>query len=201
MLAVSGMASAMVSQTEPSEMVQALSEELIDALNKDRAELESNPASVKVFANRYVLPYIDTAKMARYVMGRYWRTATDEQKSAFSQAFSDTLIRSYSKSLLKLNIESVNTKPAKPGKPGRVTIASVVVQADGNKTDVVYRAYFNKKTEKWMLYDVAIEGISMLLNYRKAYGSDFAKKGLDKVIEEMNAKNRIFNERSTSVEA
>lgn len=89
-------------------------------------------------------------------------------------------------------------KPALPDQPGRVTIASVVVQADGNKTDVVYRAYLNNKTQQWFLYDVAIEGISMLLNYRKAYGSEFSKKGIDDVIADMEAKNTEPDEKVQS---
>jgi phospholipid transport system substrate-binding protein len=182
-----------VPQNDPAEMVEVLSIELIKAMNEQRVELEASPEKVKVFAGIYVLPFVDTAKMARYVMGRYWRTATETQKTAFMAAFSNTLIRSYSQSLLKLNIESVKVNNAQEEKPGRVTVPSVVIQADGNQTDVIYRAYLNKDSQKWMLYDVSIEGISMLLNYRKAYGSDFSRLGIDAVIVDMQAKNSEFN--------
>jgi len=186
---------ATISQDDPEKMVSTLSDVLVKEINLQRAELESSSEKVKLFADEYVLPYVDTAKMARYVMGKYWRTATEKQQSAFVSAFSNTLIRSYSKSLLKLKIESVSVKPAQSIKPGRVTVSSEVVQADGNKTAVVYRAYLNSKTNQWLLYDVAIEGISMLLNYRKAYGSDFSKKGIDAVIAEMEAKNTQSDEK------
>lgn len=182
-----------VPQNDPAEMVSVLSTELIKAMNEQRVELESSPEKVKVFAGIYVLPYVDTAKMARYVMGKHWRTATDIQQTEFMEAFSNTLIRSYSQSLLKLNVESVKVMNAQEEQPGRVTVPSVVVQSDGNKTDVIYRAYLNKKSKKWMLYDVSIEGISMLLNYRKAYDSEFSKIGIDAVIVDMKAKNSAFN--------
>lgn len=182
-----------IPQDDPQAMVLALSNQVIHNLNSNRAKLESDASEVKIFATKYVLPYIDTQKMARYVMGKYWRSASDKQKKDFVQAFTDTLIRSYSQSLLKLNIESVQVKEAREEKPGRVTVGSSVHQSDGNKTDVVYRAYLNKKTKKWMLYDVAVEGISMLLSYRKAYGSDISRKGLNEVISEMQAKNAEFN--------
>ncbi len=178
-----------IPQDDPEKMVRVLSQELIAKINEERTELESHPEKVKEFADKYVLPYVDTAKMARYVMGRYWRTANDEQKKAFTQAFSDMLIHSYSKNLLKLQINKVEVKPAREVKKGIVTVASVVVQGDGNKTDVVYRVYLNRKTQQWLLYDISIEGISMLLNYRKSYGSEISKKGLDQVITEMAAKN------------
>lgn len=182
-----------VPQDDPAKMVKVLSTELIKAMNEQRAELEASPEKVKVFAGIYVLPYIDTYKMARYVMGKHWRTATEPQQTEFMAAFSNTLIRSYSQSLLKLNIESVNVMNAQEEQPGRVTVPSVVVQADGNQTDVIYRAYLNKKSKKWMLYDVSIEGISMLLNYRKSYDSEFSKQGIDAVIVDMKAKNSAFN--------
>ena len=182
-----------IPRDDPEKMVDALSQILITTINERREELEADPESVKQFANEFVLPYVDTKKMARYVMGKFWRTSSVQQQKAFMDAFSNTLIRSYSKSLLKLQIEGVSVNPAKAVKPGRVTVSSVVTQTDGNKTDVVYRAYLNKNTQFWMLYDVSIEGISMLLNYRKAYGSDFSRKGIDAVISDMQKKNSVVN--------
>ncbi len=182
-----------IPQDDPEKMVTALSNRVIYELNTNREVFEREPSQVKLFATNYVLPYIDTEKMARYVMGRNWRSASPAQQDAFVKAFTNTLIRSYSQSLLKLKIESVAVLPAQVEKPGRVTVASSVKQADGNKSDVIYRAYLDKKSGKWMLYDVSVEGISMLLNYRKAYDSDITKKGLDAVISEMQSKNAAFN--------
>ncbi|WP_321324636.1 ABC transporter substrate-binding protein [Thiomicrorhabdus sp.] len=182
-----------IKQDDPQTMVLDLSNKVISELNANREALESDPAKIKEFAMAYVLPYIDTDKMARYVMGKHWRTASDKQQTEFVDAFTNTLIRSYSQSLLKLNIDSVDVKNAQEEKPGRVTVASSVLQSDGNRSDVVYRLYLNKHTKKWMLYDISVEGISMLLSYRKAYDSDISKKGLDAVITEMQTKNAEFN--------
>lgn len=182
-----------ITQDDPKALIVSLSNVVISELNENRALYESDTTQVKVFATHYVLPYIDTKKMARYVMGKHWRSANDEQKQGFVNAFTNTLIRSYSQSLLKLNIESVEVKSVREEKPGRVTVPSEVLQSDGNKSDVSYRIYLNKKSQKWMLYDVSVEGISMLLSYRKAYSSDIAKKGLDAVISEMQDKNAAFN--------
>lgn len=182
-----------IPQDDPEKMISHLSETIIDALNEQRAELEGNPANIKAFAKTYVLPYVDTPKMARYVMGRYWRTTTQEQQEAFVNEFTTTLLRSYSQSLLKLKITSVSVRPKIEEKPGRVTVSSEVVQADGNKTDVIYRAYLDKENQKWMVYDVTVEGVSMLLNYRKTYDSEFSRSGVDAVIAEMKEKNKEFN--------
>ncbi|WP_373019390.1 phospholipid-binding protein MlaC [Thiomicrorhabdus sp.] len=182
-----------ISQDDPEVMISKLSESVIAALNEQRAELEGNPSKIKEFAKHYVLPYVDTPKMARYVMGRYWRTTSDAQKNAFVEEFTTTLMRSYSQSLLKLQINRVTVKPKVVEKPGRVTVASEVEQADGNKTDVIYRAYQDKDSKKWLIYDVTVEGVSMLLNYRKTYDSEFQKLGVDAVIADMKEKNKEFN--------
>ena len=182
-----------IEQDNPGKMVLELSQNVVSELNANREKLESSPQEVKRFAEKFVLPYIDTQKMARYVLAREWRSASDEQKVAFVEAFTNTLIRSYSQSLLRLNIDSVEVKPAQEEKPGRVTVASTVTQADGNRSDVIYRVFLDKKLNKWMLYDVTVEGISLLLNYRKSYGSAIAQKGLEAVIAEMQDKNAEFN--------
>jgi phospholipid transport system substrate-binding protein len=184
---------ALIGQDEPGKMIQEVSSTIIDALNEQRAQLEGQPEKIKGFAHQYVLPYLDTMRMARYVMGNYWRSASDAQQVAFSDAFTTTLIRSYSQSLLKLNITSVAVNAVQVEQADRVTVPTVVLQADGNKTQVVYRLFLDKNTQKWMVYDVAIEGISMLLNYRKAYASDFEKSSVDAVVERMNEQNKAFN--------
>lgn len=182
-----------IAQDDPQKMVSALSNNVISLLNANREQLETSPTAVKAFAQENVLPYIDTERMARYVLAREWRSASDKQKQEFVEAFTNTLIRSYSQSLLKLKIESVDVKTAQEEKPGRVTVASTVKQADGNSSDVIYRVFLDKDNNKWMLYDVTVEGISLLLNYRKTYASAISQKGLDAVIAEMQEKNAEFN--------
>ena len=192
-LSIGAAKATVIEQNDPGKMVLELSQNVVSELNANREQLESSPQEVKRFAEKFVLPYIDTQKMARYVLAREWRSASEEQKAAFVEAFTNTLIRSYSQSLLRLNIDSVDVKPAQEEKPGRVTVASTVTQADGNRSDVIYRVFLDKKLNKWMLYDVTVEGISLLLNYRKSYGSAIAQKGLEAVIAEMQDKNAEFN--------
>jgi phospholipid transport system substrate-binding protein len=193
MMLMAPMANAtVVDQSDPEKLVSTLSKVVIDNLNEQRESLKGHPQRIKNFANTYVLPYVDTAKMARYVMGTYWRQASPAQQEAFVKEFTETLLRSYANSMLNLNIKQFEVKGAQPEGRGRVIVSSVVTQSDGNVTKVQYRAYLDKKSNKWKLYDVVIEGVSMLLNYRKTYASAFQQKGIDGVIAEMRAKNQDF---------
>ncbi len=185
---------AQIEQKDPVKLVETLSHVVITELNKQREALKQDPKKIKTFANQYVLPYVDTKKMARYVMGVYWRRATPAQQQAFIKEFTKTLLRSYANSMLNLKIDTFEITGSQPeGKRGdRVIVGSKVKQADGNVSKVQYRAYQDKKTHLWKLYDVVIEGVSMLLNYRKTYASAFQQKGIDGVIAEMHAKNKDF---------
>lgn len=179
-------------QSDPEEMIEQVSNNLLVAIDRQRTLLTEQPHNIKPFAETYVLPYVDAPKMARYVMGRYWRVASENQKNAFVSAFTDTLVRSYAGSLLKLNVTEVKVDTKKLEKPGRYMVPSEVTQSDGNVTSIIYRTFLDKKTQKWMIFDVSIEGISLLLNYRKSYASEFSKKGVSKVIKEMQIKNAAF---------
>lgn len=183
-----------IEQRDPVKLVDALSHVVISELNKQREALKQDPKKIRAFANQYVLPYVDTKKMARYVMGVYWRRATPAQQQAFINEFTETLLRAYANSMLNLKIDVVEITGSQPeGKRGdRVIVSTKVKQADGNVSRVQYRAYRDKKTHFWSLYDVVIEGVSMLLNYRKTYAVAFQQKGIDGVITEMRAKNKDF---------
>lgn len=183
-----------ISQQEPTKLVSDLSSFIVKALNEKRLEFEANPAKVKQFAHQYVLPYVDTEKMARYALGKNWRTASSAQQSAFTKAFTDNLIRSYSQSFLDLKVDSVEVAKAVMDRRGRATVSSTVYQQQGKPANVLYRVYQDKTSQKWYLYDVVIENVSMLLSYRSVYSSAVASKGLDNVIAELEQKNRQTSE-------
>lgn len=184
------MASNSISQSDPKQMVLGLSNLVINTLNEQRTELESSNQKVLAFAEQNILPYVSTEKMARYALGKYWRSASADQKKNFTAAFTENLIRSYSQNFLKLQIDKVDVGDVMEDKPGRATIHSKVYQSDGKAVEVIYRAFKDKKDAKWYLYDVVIENVSMLLSYRSVYSSSVSKQGLDKVIAELEQKNR-----------
>lgn len=178
-----------IPQDDPDRLIQELSKTVIEQIDLNRQELEQNPQAIKEFADNYVLPYVDTPKMARYVMAQFWKQASVAQQNAFIDAFTNTLLRSYSTSILKLKVTDMVVLKAVETHPGRVSVTTEVTQDDGNVTQVLYRLYLNQDNQKWLLYDVAIEGVSMLLNYRKSYASEFQKKGIDEVIATLQQKN------------
>jgi phospholipid transport system substrate-binding protein len=187
-LSLSVSANTQINQSDPVEMVKDLSNGILDQLVTKRAEFIAEPEKVVIFAKSYILPYVDNYKMARYVMGKKWKTASKKQQQDFADAFTETILRSYSDSLIKLKIEKIEVTKVLAKRKGRKSITTEVTQTNGEQSTVIYRAYQNKKTKKWLLYDFSVEGISLLVNYRKTFASEFAKKGVEQVILNMQEK-------------
>jgi phospholipid transport system substrate-binding protein len=181
-----------INQQEPQQMIIGLSQVVLQELNTRADVLAENPSEIKAFAEANILPHVDTERMARYVVGRHWRVATDEQKKAFSEQFTLTIMRSYSQSLLKLNIEKVDVATALPDGDNRVIVPTKVKQANGTTSEVSYRVFKEAQTGHWLVYDIVVEGVSLLLNFRQSYSADIEKNGLDQVILAMQEKNKSF---------
>jgi phospholipid transport system substrate-binding protein len=181
-----------VNQKEPQTMVIELSQIGLDALNKDAERLAKDPAALRQFAEKNVLPYVDMARMARYVAGPHWRGANKNQQAEFVEQFTLTLMRSYSQSLLKLEIAKMDVGSAIPDGKERVIVPSKVTQKSGAVADISYRVFKESQSGNWYVYDVVVEGISLLLNFRQSYTTDIERRGFDQVVLSMKEANKSF---------
>lgn len=181
-------------QKDPHKMVLGLSTLVLDELQARSDELVNNPTAIREFANENILPYVDTARMARFVAGRHWRTAQEQQQQAFIEQFTLTMMRSYSQNILKLNVRSVEVGSALPDGDNRVIISTRVTQEDGSKAELSYRIFKEAASGNWLIYDVIVENISLLVNFRESYSTDIERRGFEEVILAMKERNKSFNE-------
>ena len=115
-----------------------------------------------------VLHIFDFSEFSSRTVGPRWRTFTPEQKKAFSDAFADLLINTYVNKIDGYNGEQVlYTGEVASAKGDRVEVRSVITMKDGKKVPVAYRML--PKNGKWMVYDVLIEKISLVKNYRTQF--------------------------------
>ncbi len=177
---------------KPVDFIEQLTQRLWQALEQNRERFSQDPKALKAFAEEKVLPHVAVEKMARYAMGKFWRKASKDQQQRFVAAFQDMLLRSYARTLLGLKIKSMQVVKVTPGKRNRYQVEQAVQREDGPDTKVVYRIYWDKKAERWQIYDVVAENVSLLLNYRKVFTAELQKKGIDRVIAELEEKNRAF---------
>ena len=182
----SQVAKAEVNQSNPMDLIQELTSGVLKELSTKQALFVAEPSKAAEFGRNYILPYVDNYKMSRYVVGKKWKKMSQQQKDSFVQAFTDTIINSYSHSLIKLNVAKIEVIKNISKRKGRSSIVTEATLKNGTKVDVIYRLFQSKKDQKWYIYDFSVENVSLLVNYRKTFASEISKKGMDQVIINMN---------------
>lgn len=182
-----------VDQSDPQIMIQGMSGLVLNELKERAEELAQDPKALKAFADEALLPYVDTMRMARFVVGRDWRAATPQQQQDFVEQFTLSVIQQYSNSLMRFNVESVEIGSAIPDGQDRVIVQTRVKQSNGNNFDIAYRVHKEASSGNWMIYDVLAENISLLLSLRQTYATDIERRGLQAVIDTMKDRNVGFN--------
>jgi len=170
----------------PEDVIREASELTMEAIEGRREELRDNRDALFAIVDDILLPRWDRQATGQAVMGRYWREATPEQREAFITGLYRKLLDSYGEGVLQydsdhLEITGTRGDPAE----GLVTVDSEVRLDDGTKVPISYRMRLNKGS--WKVFDVVVEGISYLTNYRSQYASEFRSKGVQGVIDELQA--------------
>lgn len=186
MACLSVSAQASIAEKDPVVQVKKVSEQLMSRLDKERAALEKDGSRIQSLAEELVFPYVDVTKMSRFVMGAHWRTATPEQQQAFVAAFKELLLNSYARSFLKMQIDHIDVGAVRAGSGKTdVEVPASVSEKSGNVIPIVFRLL--PAGDTWKVYDVEIQGISLLLNYRTVYAVEIDSKGLPSVLAQMKA--------------
>lgn len=174
--------------TSPEALVKQTTDQVLAALERNQAQIKQDPQAVLPLVRDIVLPHFDFELMSRLVLARHWRTATPEQQQRFVEQFRDLLIRTYGTSLAKYSGQKVNFLPMQPSpEPDRATVRTEVLQPGGPPLPVVYQLRQTK--DGWKVFDVVIEGLSLVQNYRNEYASIVQQVGIDGLIKKMAARN------------
>jgi phospholipid transport system substrate-binding protein len=182
----------------PAEVIQEVSTLMLEAINGRRDELEGDSQELRRIVDEILLPRFDLRYSGGLVMGKYWRKANDEQRDRFILALYHSLVRTYSSSLLDYRGDELDVLPVKDDlSEGKVVVETRVTLESGVITPVNYRMR-RGKDGAWKAYDVIIEGISYVTNYRKQYSSEFRAKGIDAVIDELEAKDTMGEKATTA---
>jgi phospholipid transport system substrate-binding protein len=171
----------------PDDVIREASDLMLQALDERRAEFESDPDSLYAAVDEILLPRFDRKYTGVLVMGKTARKATPEQRDRFVLALYRSLLRTYAEGILDYRGDQLDVLPvAGDLSKGKTVVETRVTLESGVVTPVNYR--MRLKDDQWRAYDVIIEGISYVSNYRTQYASEFRAKGIDKVIEELEAK-------------
>ena len=171
---------------EPFVVLKTSSDDLLAIIKRDKAELASTPGAIYTLVREKIEPIIDVPYMTALILGRHYRSSDEAQRDAFAISFSDQMIRRYADALLEYSNEEVRYEPAKPAKgEEKLKINSTVVPSSGVAVPLEYSMRKSKSDGRWKIYDVTIDGISMITNYRTQFDSLIKRKGIDGVIADL----------------
>lgn len=171
-------------ERSPEQVIRDASELTNQALESRRDELKGDREALFQLIDEILLPRWDRQYTGQLVMGRYWREASREQRDAFISGLYRKLLDSYGDGVLQYQADQLKILGTR-GDPadGRVMVDSEVRLEDGTAVPISYRLRVHE--DSWKVYDVVVEGISYVTNYRNQYASEFRAKGLEKVLEEL----------------
>lgn len=170
--------------TDPAAFVQERSKAILSALDGKREQVSQDPSIAQEIVRRELLPHIDVEYISRLVLGSHWRSASDEQREQFKEAFQAFLLNSYAQGLAEFTEDRLKVLPIRGEPDARRTIVQTeVTRGNGQSVPVAYTLRWTEGG--WRLYDVIIEGISYVRNYRTDFNSEIEQKGLDALIERL----------------
>lgn len=185
-------ASASTGDVAPDALARSVTDEVMKALRTDKEITAGNQKKLTDLVETKILPYFDFSQMTQLAMGRNWREASPEQRKALTAEFRTLLVRTYSTALSTYKNQTVDYKPVKlaPGDT-RVTVRSAINQDGGPPISMELR--MEKQPGGWKVYDVAIENVSLLENWRGQFNTQIQKNGVDgliKALADLNSKSR-----------
>lgn len=173
----------------PQALVKKASDDMLKALKVHEAELAENPDKIYSLVEAILMPHFDFEKMSKLALGKNWRQASDEQRIRFTEEFRLLLIRTYSTAMLEYTDEEIRMLPFRDDlSRKRVSVPMEVVQPAGPAIPMALSLYQNEQDE-WKVYDVKIDGISLVTNYRSSFATEIRNDGMEKLIENLAERN------------
>jgi len=178
-LMLAGGEAASAAPAAPNQVVQGIVDDLGKTMDARRAELQNNREELLKTIDGIVLPHFDIDYASILVLGQNARTATPEQRSRFAHAMYNSITHRYAEGLLKYTEGRVRVLPFEGELNDKRTLVRTQVVLDDGKTVPVDYAFRKTKDGDWRAYDVIIEGISYVTNYRNQVAAEIAKSNLD----------------------
>jgi len=178
------------SNLNPGELVENSAKRMLQELDANRAMYRSDPKKLDALVGNVLLPNFDTDYAARLVLGQTWRTASEDQRKRFVDAFYHSLLRNYGAALIDFTADRFVILPYK-GDPGdtTATVRTEVKRESGAKVPVNFS--LRKTADGWKAWDVVIDGISYVKSFRTDFAAEIQQKGLDDVIKRLETEGRV----------
>tara|TARA_Y100001935_G_C17311708_1_gene517028 strand:+ start:9644 stop:10303 length:660 start_codon:yes stop_codon:yes gene_type:complete len=187
----------------PKQIVQGTADSVLAEVNLRREELEADSTLIYPLVEKMILPHFDFEAMTRFAMGRFWRYASSQQQRRLIAEFQELLVRTYATALLSYSGQDIEYFPINFLNEGREAIVPTKIAYQGGPPiPINYRLRIENQDNTWLVFDVVIDGISLVTNYRSTFvrlirvggGGERDRrarltKGIDNLIKVLSKKN------------
>jgi phospholipid transport system substrate-binding protein len=174
----------------PDALVKGITDDVSATIMKDKDIQAGDTKKAADLIEAKIVPHFNFTRMARIAMARNWRSATPEQQKELASEFKTLLVRTYSTALVNYKGQRIDYKPlrAKP-EDDEVTVKSEV-KPSGSTQPVAIDYELEKTANGWKIYDVKVDGISLVTTYRETFATEVRERGIEGLIKSLAAKNR-----------
>jgi phospholipid transport system substrate-binding protein len=172
----------------PDQLVQKITDEILAAIKSDKQLAAGDKQKATKLAEEKVLPYIDFEQATRLAVGRAWREAAPEQKQRLVTEFRNMLVRTYSNAISAYQGQTLKVLPQR-GKqdPEETVVRTQYIRAGGQPLPIDFTMH--QKEGTWKVYDITVEGVSLVMTYRSEFDAVVKQEGVDGLIKRLAQKN------------
>ena len=170
----------------PDALIKNTTQEVLAIVKQDKDIQAGSQKRALELVDAKVLPHFNFTRMTRLAVGKYWRTATPEQRKILESEFRNLLVRTYTKAFTVYRDQKVDIKPLKMADGAtEVTVRTIIVKPGGQPIPVDYD--MEKTADGWKVYDLLVEGVSLVTSYRGTFADQIQKAGIDGLMEKNQA--------------
>lgn len=177
-------------EMSPDVLVKQTADDVLTIIKNDKEIQAGNQQKLHGVIEEKILPNFDFDRVCRMVLGKNWKTATPEQQAIFQKEFRSLLLRTYSSALSKYKDQVIEYKPMRyEADEKNVSVKTLILQPGGQPIAVDYSLV--KGSAGWKVYDIVIENVSLVTNYRSQFSNEIRQNGLDSLNKKLTDKNLL----------
>ena len=173
----------------PDVLVKSTADDVLAIVKQDKDIQAGDQKKIYALAEEKIVPNFNLERVSRLVLGKNWLKATPIQQDAFKKEFRSLLMRTYAIALTKYKTQTIDYKPVRlQAGDTTATVKTLINQPSGPAIAVDYT--LSKTGDAWKVYDIVIEGVSLVTNYRSQFSQEIRQNGIDSLIQKLVDKNK-----------
>jgi phospholipid transport system substrate-binding protein len=176
----------------PDELVRKTADEVLAIVKNDKDIQSGNRQKVVALAEAKVLPHFDFKRMTMWATGKFWRKASPQQQDALIKEFRTLLVNTYSSALALYKDQPLEVKAARMQPDDAEVTVNTVVRKKPGAPPIPIDYSMEKTPDGWKVYDVVVDGVSLLITYRSDFAAQIRQSGIDGLIDFLTEKNKAL---------